>query len=183
MLPAKQRSHTMEMLIEVLLNAGLLHYGRFQVANGQFASYRLALEYLPGHPDLLNALALHAAQQLAQQKRSFDFLLSTPEATPLGVATALTSGFPLLTSSRAGESQYDFHGAFDTYHPVAVISNDLEDHSPQAFSDSARRSGLQPVFYLALVGTPKRRESAALPTKSLLDINTVIGYGKQYVRR
>ena len=145
-------------LTTMLLDAGLLQFGRFAGVNG-WEPYQLNLQWLPSYPAILRQMADESQPLIGQ----VDHLLSTASALPLGLALSLCHGLPLVYSRGNGDAPvFDLVGAYDIGHPALLVverSRDLVGIEPLV--ERARSVGLEIQNALVIV------DEGALPLYNL----------------
>lgn len=132
-------------LVLALARAGLIQFGRFVQPDGAIWPVAVWLRMLPSYPALLADVAAALAPLL--EGGAVDRVLTTPDATPLGVALSLRTNLPLVYpygEVRDYTAAYAIEGAYDVGHPTALLSDVLLD-APQAggITALARRVGLE----------------------------------------
>ena len=137
-------------LIHLMLEAGLLQFGRFNHA-GESVPFRLSLELLPSYPDILRMVAAQAKALLSSLEVSR--LLCAADAVPFGVALSLEINVPLVYSRRRSEAPvYDLVGAYDIGHPTLLMTNAVSDFEPLSqLMANARQVGLEVRNLLTIV--------------------------------
>lgn len=136
-----------------LARAGLIQFGRFEQADGGYWPVALRLRWLPSYPDLLADVARALAGMLADVPG--DRILTTADATPIGVALGLASGRPVtypFGQVRDYTAAFAIEGAYDVGHPTVLVADVLTDpaqgHDIMAL---ARRVGLNVTHVLAVI--------------------------------
>lgn len=157
------------MLAELLLEAGLLQFGRF--INGENSDpVRISLEMLPSYPDIVLHLAEVAAQLIADHQ--IERLVCTSAALPFGLALSLKTRIPLVYSRGNNEPPiYDLVGAYDVGHPTALLTNilDSETHLVNSIAN-ARRVGLNVTRVVAILQIVPISTLSVLPLVNLSEL-------------
>ena len=152
------------MLADLLLNAGLLQFGRFATDEG-WKPYQLNLEMLPSYPDILK----HIVGMSTQQVGAVDHLVCPLSALPFGVALSQQTGVPLVYGR--GEAVV---GAYDIGHPAILVANDLSEKTElERLIIHARRVGLEIDRALIIVNEGWGSLSG-VEVEVLLDLSQVI---------
>jgi hypothetical protein len=152
------------MLANLLLNAGLLQFGRF-AHDGGWKPYQLNLELLPSYPDILG----HIVDSSAPLVGSVDHLLCPLTALPFGVALSQQTGVPLVY----GRDE-DIVGAYDIGHPALLIANDLSKVADlERLIARARRVGLETRRALVIINEAGNSLNG-VEVEALLDLSEVI---------
>src|SRR5262245_3925340 len=135
---------------ESLLNTGILQFGYF-VDAGQVVPVRFCPEYLPAYPDLLIEVAKLTVSQL--DASTVDHLIVTADSVPLGLASSLQTGLPLVYSRGRGEAAvYDLVGSYNSGHMSVLLLNCVDDVAAnEKFMASARSVGLETKSIVALL--------------------------------
>ena len=130
----------MPELLTMLLDSGLMQFGRFAGSDG-WEPYRLNLQWLPSYPAILRQIAEESEPLVGQ----VDHLLSTASALPVGLALSLCHNLPLVYSRGTNDAPvFDLVGAYDIGHPALLVagrSRDLVGIMPLV--ERARRVGLE----------------------------------------
>lgn len=157
----------MSDLLQSLVEAGLLQFGRF-TRDDSIAPVQFHLEMLASYPDVLNA----AAEGLSQNLPPVERLLCIPDALPLGVAIALKTGVPLVYS-RGGDQEpvHDLVGAYDIGHPAVLVANVGGNAISTHLLASARRVGLNVQSMAAVIDLGVGSE---MPLTALLHLPQVV---------
>ncbi|MBL8163606.1 MAG: hypothetical protein JNJ61_16595 [Anaerolineae bacterium] len=156
-------------ITEKLFAVGLIQYGRFQVANRQ-VPFRLLLDYLPAHPEMLGQLAQAVLAYIPQQ---VDRILVGQESLPLGVMLCVNSGKPLIYSRGQGEdAAFDLVGAYNSGHRAVLVTTVLDEYDDiAALVARAGRVGLVVEHLVALISV---RQPQVHPDLTLV---TVLQFG------
>lgn len=152
------------MLVNLLLEAGLLQFGRF-ASNGGWQPYQLSLHLLPSYPDILH----HLVELALPRTGTIDHLVCPATAMPFGVALSQSTGVPLVYSCKS-----DVIGAYDIGHPALLVANTLSDvHELEQLVVRAKQVGLEisRVLVIADEGTDKPQ---GVEVEALLDLPTTV---------
>ena len=133
---------------KLLIDAGLLQFGRFETANG-WRPFLLNLAYLPSYPSVMSELVSAAVARVPDA----EYLLATADAVPFAVALGLALQRPLVYSRGSAEPPVtDLVGAYDIGHSAALIAGTLDDGERLAqLASGARRVGLDARAGIAIV--------------------------------
>jgi len=146
-------SMTTTPLTLALSEAGLIQFGRFFQADGSVWPVALNLRWLPSYPALLSEVA--SALERLLDGIDVDRVLTTVDATPIGVALSLRTSIPLVYpygEVRDYTAAFAIEGAYDVGHPTVLLSDMLLDASQaQAITALARRVGLDVHAVLAVI--------------------------------
>ena len=111
----------MNSLAALLLETGLLQFGRFITDDGP-RPYQLQLDLLPSYPDVL----AHITELAAPWVGDVNHLLSSAEALPFGVSLSLRTHIPLVYARGTDAlTVYELAGAYDIGHPALLLGNTL----------------------------------------------------------
>ncbi len=150
----------------VLHDCGLLQFGLIGDA-----PLCLRPELLPSYPGLLRQLAEVAVRQVS----NVDRLLAVPDAHAWGIAAALASGLPLVSSRGTTQApSRDLVGAYDIGHPTLLLVSEVR--SASGICDLARRArtvGLELRSVLALLGHGQD-QIGQLPVTALYSLPEVL---------
>lgn len=162
----------MRAFVHLLLETGLLQFGRFQQDAG-FVPFRSGFEQLPAYPDVLKMTAREIAGLI---NISPDRILVPAEALPLGVAVSLHSDIPLVYSRGQGESPaHDLVGAYNSGHTTVVLLNFLETwNSIDLLRQNVQHVGLILRAVIALVDLGVDHVRSDVPFYPLLRLPTVV---------
>jgi hypothetical protein len=153
------------MLVNLLLEAGLLQFGRF-ANNGGWQPYRLSLHLLPSYPYILHCLVELATPRIG----TIDHLVCPATAIPFGVALGQSTGIPLVYSY----SSDVVIGAYDIGHPALLVANTLSDVDElERLVVRAKQVGLEisRVLVIADEGTDRPQ---GIEVEALLDLPTTV---------
>lgn len=144
---------TNDKLLAMLLENGLLQFGRFE-RDGQVAPVLLNLELLPSYPETLHYIAEQAAQKIG---RGFERIVCIADSLSLGTAISLKTNIPLVYSRGKGELPvYDLVGAYDVGHPAILVMNTLQSATEiQYFVARAKQVGLHIQQVFAVIDVDK----------------------------
>jgi hypothetical protein len=160
-------------LATLLLEAGLLQFGRFQ-EDGAIKPYRLSLDLLPSYPDVLAYLADLAQPLLGE----IDHLLSAPDALPFGLSLSLKSRLPLVYArGTQAAAVHELAGAYDIGHPALLVGNTM---SPALLelSEQANVVGLETQRILVIIDEGQTLNSP-ISVLSLLNLKQTVGQLEQ----
>ena len=136
-----------------LAEVGLIQFGRFEQDDGAIWPVALRLRWLPSYPALLAQVAAALADLLPDGQA--DRVLTTHEATPLGVAVGLASGVPVtypFGELRDYTAAFAIEGAYDVGHPTVLVADVLAAATQAAdLTHLARRVGLNVHDVIAVV--------------------------------
>ena len=160
-----------DRLLEGLLAAGLVQFGRFASTPG-FDPLRLHLELLPSYPQVL-AEASRALEALTADV-AYDFVIAAPDALALATMLSQQRGLPLVYSRGRGETPtHDLAGAYDVGHPALLVSLVHDDERAlDRLMRSAASVGLETVAAAAVIDLDS---SAAVNQKPRLSVWTLRG--------
>lgn len=146
------------MLIDYLLDYGLVQFGRFSDTNGDTMPVSVNLGMLPSYPDALAAAHQMLSATIESINTPFDRVLSWAEATPIAVLYAAEARIPMVYSRQCGEPiVHDLVGAYDIAHPtLLILLDDLKDGVAE-FVAKAGRVGLKVQVTVTLVGMRQGR--------------------------
>jgi orotate phosphoribosyltransferase len=169
-----------DTLIRGYVEAGILQFGRFQQADGDFLPIAMNFLLLPSYPHIMQQTA-KALVPLVHQS-GVDRLLTTRATTPLGAVLAVESGIPMTYPY--GEAQSYTHafvieGAYDVGHPTALLTDVLKDElAIHELVESARKVGLTVNHLVCLFTLGKKAEAAFIQQNitvhPLLDFRQVV---------
>ena len=111
-----------------LAQAGLIQFGRFVQPDDTIWPVAVHLRWLPSYPALLRAVA--AALVPLLDGIEADRVLTTADATPIGVALSLASDLPLVYpfgEVRDYTAAFAIEGAYDVGHPTLLLADVLAD--------------------------------------------------------
>lgn len=152
------------MLSDLLLNAGLLQFGRFATNEG-WKPYQFHLEMLPSYPDILKQI-VDISIPLVQP---VDHLVCPLSALPFGVGLSQQTNIPLVYGH--GET---IVGAYDIGHPALLIANDLSEAADlERLIVRARRVGLEINHALVIVNEGQDSLNG-VEVEALLDLSEVV---------
>jgi len=158
----------MKSLITLLLETGLLQFGRFH-EDGVIKPYYLHLNLLPSYPDVLSQITEQALPFVGK----VDHILSAADSLPFGVSLSLKTQIPLVYArGTQAATVHELAGAYDIGHPALLLANML---APPLF-DLARKAhivGLETQAILTIVDEGLYSTSEVL-TQSLLNLPDVI---------
>lgn len=160
-------------LLEGLLAAGLVQFGRFAHSNG-FDPLRLHLELLPSYPQVL-ADAANALTVLTSDIQ-YDFVIASPDALPLATALSQQRGLPLVYSRGRGETPtHDLVGAYDVGHPALLVSLTHEDDRVlDRLMRGAASVGLETVAAAALIDLDSSADMNQRPRRSVWTLRGLV---------
>ncbi|NDJ61201.1 MAG: hypothetical protein GYB67_08760 [Chloroflexi bacterium] len=148
----------MDTLTRLIVEAGLLQFGRFQRGD-DVQPLQTHLEMLASYPDVLRYAAERAVALLTDIP--CDRLLCTRDAVPFGVAVGLQTNLPLVSSQGDPSAIVDdLVGAYDIGHQTALLTT-ATAHSTDltALISGARRVGLAVSSVIAIISI----DDGALP--------------------
>lgn len=156
-----------QSLLDALMTAGLLQFGRFEGA-----PLRLNLALLPAYPQVLQAFVTALTPQLTGISR----LVCTPAALPWGVGLALSTGIPLVYSQGGDAAPvYDLVGAYDIGHKSALLINTPDDLAGLSqFIQGAGSVGLEIEQVFGILDTGAVLDLAGISTQFCLDLMTAV---------
>lgn len=162
-----------DRLLEGLLTAGLIQFGRFAGTNG-FDPLRLHLELLPSYPQVL----ADAAQTLEALTADVphDFVIASPNALALATTLSQRRGLPLVYSRGRGETPtHDLVGAYDVGHPALLVSliHD-DDRALDRLMRSAASVGLETVAVAALIDLGDHVDMNQKPRRSVWTLRGLV---------
>lgn len=142
---------------DLLIEYGLVQFGRFADENGDFAPFKLHLDWIPSYPDVLEAAAFEVQKHFRVHGKSihqFERILCPVDALPVAALVSAETGIPVVYSRGFGEPiVHDLVGAYDINHPTLLLTN--AHPSPgvsfEKLRQSADRVGLRVAFTLSLV--------------------------------
>lgn len=160
-------------IIKMLVDDGLIQFGRFQQGNS-FIPFRLMLEYLPAYPQLLSQIADVVYQQISGL--GVDRLVATADSLPLGVALSLKSGISLVYSKGQDEAAvYDLVGAYNSGHKALLVITTLTTIGDlETIIKKAEQVGLSIQEILTLVDLEREVVDTDLPVITVLKITQII---------
>ncbi len=164
----KMESSDQNSMAEMLVDDGLLQFGRFASSQGdEWEPYRLNLQLLPSYPDVLNRLIEMAAPRI----EPVDHLVCGMSALPFGTGVSLRTGIPLVYSRETDDSPvYDLVGAYDIGHPALLLAYTTRDlYQNRALIERAGRVGLNMEKALLIVDEGFAAPQS-LPAKALLHL-------------
>jgi orotate phosphoribosyltransferase len=136
-----------------LSDAGLIQFGRFFQPDGSVWPLALHLRWLPSYPALLRDVA--AALEPLLDGLDADRVLTTVDATPIGVALCLRADVPLVYpygEVRDTTAAFAIEGAYDVGHPTLLLSDVLIDAAQaNSITALARRVGLNIHAVIAVI--------------------------------
>jgi hypothetical protein len=110
-------------LVELLLETGILQFGRFAHAK----PYQLQWPLLPSYPDVLHMLVDLASDEVG----TVDHLVCALDSLPLALGLSLQTQIPLVYSRDSGlPPAHDLVGAYDIGHPAVLIANQFSPDLP-----------------------------------------------------
>lgn len=152
------------MLADLLLNAGLLQFGRF-ATDGGWKPFQLNLEMLPSYPYILKQL-VDMSIPLVQP---VDHLVCPLSALPFGIALSQQTSIPLVYGH--GEA---IVGAYDIGHPALLIANDLSEKAElERLIICARHVGLE-INHVLIIVNEGWASLGGVEVEALLDLPSVI---------
>lgn len=162
-----------DRLLEGLLAAGLVQFGRFAGTNG-FDPLRLHLELLPSYPQVL-AEAARALEALTADV-AYDFVIAAPDAVALATTLSQQRGLPLVYSRGRGETPtHDLVGAYDVGHPALLVSLIHDDERARdRLMRSAASVGLETVAAVALIDLDDRADANQRPRRSVWTLRGLV---------
>jgi adenine/guanine phosphoribosyltransferase-like PRPP-binding protein len=162
-----------DRLLEGLLSAGLIQFGRFAGANG-FDPLRLHLELLPSYPQVL-ADAARTLEVITADCR-YDFIIAAPDALATATAMSQRLGLPLVYSRGRGETPtHDLVGAYDVGHPALLVSLIHDDERVlDHLMRSAASVGLETVSAAALIDLGSSTDVTQRPRRSVWTLRGLI---------
>lgn len=158
---------------ELLLDTGLVQFGRFQEADGVYP-FRLFLDYLPAYPDVLGHIATLANSFIHEAK--IDRLIAMPAALPLGVALSLKTGVSLVYSRGQGEAAaYDLVGTYNAGDTGLILTTVLGEKSlPKSFLNNIKLVGLNVNSILALIDVSGDKTPAGFSVQSIFRLADLV---------
>jgi len=158
-------------LINQLLDAGIIQFGRFRQEN-RIVPFRFIFDYLTAYPELLSQIATVGEQRISGNP--IDRLIAAPDSMALGVAFSLKSGVPLVYSKGIGGSiAHDLVGAYDSGHSTILVTMELLNTSPlESLIKNCEHVGLRIQGILTLLNFSTRIPN--LPVLAILDFADVI---------
>jgi orotate phosphoribosyltransferase len=137
-----------------LFTIGAVQFGVFP--GGQFGSVLLNLRLVPSYPAVLRNLAEQIRDQIKTsitpiaKEGGLTHLLTTPGATPLGVAVALAVDLALVYPSP--DQPGEIEGSYDYNVPTLLLTDVLTDGTAERkLIDNARRHGLHVEHVVAVI--------------------------------
>lgn len=160
-------------LIPLLLDAGLLQFGRFITKHG-IIPLRTHLEMLASYPDVLAVVVERAATEISGLQ--VDRMLCGPSALPLGTALSMKTGIPLVYSRGShAPAVNDLVGAYDIGHPTLVLANSLDAGDELALLvQKARHVGLETHTALVVLDTGHSIALQDVELRVLLRLEAVV---------
>ena len=160
-------------LLDGLLTAGLIQFGRFAGTNG-FDPLRLHLELLPSYPQAL-ADAAHALDGLTADMH-YDFVIAAPDALALATALSQRRGLPLVYSRGRGETPtHDLVGAYDVGHPALLVSLIHDDaRALDRLIRSAASVGLETAAAAALIDFDSSTDMNQRPRRTVWTLRGLV---------
>lgn len=163
-----------------LARAGLIQFGRFVQPDGNVWPLAVRLRWLSSYPALLRHTA--AALEVSLYHVPIDRILTTADATPIGVALSLRTNTPLVYSYgeiRDYTAAFAIEGAYDVAHPTLLLADVLaEPDQAQTLITLARRVGLEITCVLAVldlsIGARETLSAAGYPVRTALSLNTML---------
>ncbi len=122
----------MNDLIRSLTHIGTIQFGRFETRSGVFAPGVFHFSLLPSYPAILQALAEELAPLVHID--GLTHLLTTPAATPIGVAVSLAARIPLVYPA-PGNIQV-IEGAYDFNVPTVLLTDVFGGGEPERAASS-----------------------------------------------
>ena len=171
---------THEDLGQALAQAGLIQFGRFVQPDGAVWPMAANLRWLPSYPALLEQVAV-ALEPLLDGIPA-DRLLTTVDATPVGVALGLRADLPVVYpygEVRDYTAAFAIEGAYDVGHPTLLLSDVLIDAAQAgAITALARRVGLDVSAVLAVLdlerGARAELEAAGYRVRQVLALGALL---------
>ncbi|NDJ78799.1 MAG: hypothetical protein GYB65_21320 [Chloroflexi bacterium] len=167
-------------LTRALGRAGLVQFGRYIQPDGSAWPVALRLRWLPSYPALLGEVA--AALEPLLNGLPGDRVLTTVDATPIGIALGLRTGLPVVYPyGRVLDytAAYAIEGAYDVGHPTLLLADVLVDAAhADAITALARRVGLDVEAVLAVIdvglGARAGLEAAGYAVRSALALREML---------
>jgi hypothetical protein len=174
------RSDASGALTLALAQAGLIQFGRFLQPDAAVWPVAFNLRWLPSYPALLREVAAVLGALL--DGIGADRILTTADATPIGVALSLRTDRPVLYpygELREYTAAFAIEGAYDVGHPTLLLSDVLIDAAHAgAITALARRVGLEIRAVLAVVdlglGARGQLESAGYDVRCALTLAAML---------
>ncbi|MEL6269041.1 MAG: hypothetical protein AAFU54_21865 [Chloroflexota bacterium] len=146
----------MKSFEELLVEYGLVQFGRFADGDGEFVPFKLNLDWMVSYPDVLAAAALEVRRHFLLFERSiheFERILCPLDTLPIATLVSTQTGIPLVYSRGTGESTVkDLVGAYDINHPTLLLANTTTgDGALGQLQTDARRVGLLTTYALVLI--------------------------------
>jgi hypothetical protein len=159
----------LDKLLPLLLEDGLLQFGRFERDSG-IVPMLLNWEMLPAYPTTLNYIVELMGSRIAGH---VERLVCPADSIPLGVGISLRTQIPLVYSRGKGQDPvHDLVGAYDVGHPAVMITNTLPPPSQtQQFIAQAQKVGLhihQTIALTAMAHTMEGKSIALIPLAETL---------------
>lgn len=169
-----------QALTLALGRAGLIQFGRFVQADETIWPVAVTLRWLPSYPALLREVAAALAEQLPGIEA--DRILTTVDATPIGVALGLQSDIPVVYpygEVKDYTAAFAIEGAYDVGHPTLLLSDVLIDGiQAKSITALARRVGLDVGSVLAVIdlglGAEEALSAAGYQVRSALKLREML---------
>lgn len=162
----------MNSFIKMLIDAGMIQFGSFGPDRNPIS---LNFHLLPSYPEVLQAAIQHMQPLIGDVNR----LLCFADAMPVAVGLSLHTSIPVVYSRGEGEAAvYDFVGAYDIGHPVALVTNVLtSSNTINQLAGSANGVGLNIQYVLAILNLSSN--PTAIEYRNLITIDDVLDYLRQ----
>lgn len=159
-------------LVNLLLNTGLLQFGRFETASG-WQPYQLHTELIGSYPEVLTALS----DQMGLYVENADHLVCADGAVCLGTALSLRTRVPLVYYRyHAATGAFDLFGAYDIGHPALLVgfaSSEVEQQ--RDIVQAAQRVGLE-INRILVVMDDGSTSISRLPVDSLFSLVNILDH-------
>ncbi len=160
--------------------AGLIQFGRFVQPDETIWPVAVNLRWLPSYPALLRFVGAALAERLPGIQA--DRILTTVDATPIGVALGLQANIPVVYpygEVRDYTAAFAIEGAYDVGHPTLLLSDVLIDGiQAKAITALARRVGLDVGSVLAVIdlglGAEEALTAAGYQVRSVLKLGEML---------
>lgn len=166
-------------LTRTLSQIGAIQFGQFESAAGTFQPLAINLRLLPSYPLTLHAVAQEIAPLV--QIAGLTHLLTTPAATPIGVAASLITGLPLVYP--AADDPRTIEGAYNYAVPTVLLTDVMTDGKlEQTMIAQVRSLGLYVQAVVVVIDLDIRCPETLLdipvnvwmPISALLAANTML---------
>lgn len=135
------------MIAQELLRIGVVRFGHFE-DSGKARPIALDLGLLPSYPATLRRIAGALAPLV--EVESLTHLLTTPAATPIGVALGLHTGLPVIYPAPGDPASLE--GAYDYDVPTILLTDVLADGAAETrLIAHARKQGLDVEALVAVI--------------------------------